>query len=188
MSKTDVVARIETPDWIAQVIALEEQDAIHHRESAKVRDIAIIVDRDARESVAAGLALLEHGYFPVPLFNALPHEAAVIPLRVVIDKLVFAARRRSEVALPNDAPPAFLLDARRHGGRIAIREGVFDNRSVMFETDFPSAVRFMQAGIRRVIVVQETEKIAPDLLDMVAQWQRAGLTIYVHDADTPTRI
>jgi hypothetical protein len=78
---------------------------------------------------------------------------------------------------PEDAPPAFLLDAGRRGWRPAdIRS--FDNRSLSFPTDFPSANTLLSYGIRRVLLIQESgDQPQHDLAHTLRRWQEAGIEL-----------
>ena len=105
-----------------------------------------------------GLALAEIGYRPVPLFNACPPPwdasgiglaPAVVDVDAILAALVRGAERLRMLALAVDAPPAFLVDADRQTPRIPFRPGVFDNRSVLFPTDFPSATFLASQGYNR---------------------------------------
>ena len=77
------------------------------------------------------------------------------------------------------APPAFLLDADRRIARIDPEAGVFDNRSVSFETDFPSADFLLAHAIGSVIVLQKEPDIAGDLAQTLLSWQRSGVSIFL---------
>ncbi len=147
---------------------------------------AIVVDLPGIESVGAGLALASLGYRPVPLFNAMPSPQAVVPLGEIVQALVFGARALGDKGLPADARPAFLLDSRRHGGNAPPGPGEYDNRSVVFETDFPSAARLREAGIRSVVVVRSGPLPAShDLAPILAAWQGSGLRLELLRADAP---
>lgn len=74
--------------------------------------------------------------------------------------------------MPENAPPAFLLDANRRRG--SPRVGSFDNRSVCFATDFPSGAALAAAGIRRVIVVHDGY-LAHDLVALISEWSKTGV-------------
>src|SRR5262249_4051165 len=80
--------------------------------------------------------------------------------------------------VPDAAPPAFLLDARRGGVEPRTR-GVFDNRSFCTSSDFPSAETLLRADIRRVLLLQDWTTIpATDLAPTLRDWQKAGLDPY----------
>ena len=49
------------------------------------------------------------------------------------------AERLAQLELAGDAPPAFFLDANRQGDGRKMMPDEFDDRSISFTTDFPSA-------------------------------------------------
>jgi hypothetical protein len=88
--------------------------------------------------------------------------------------------------LPAGARPAFFLDSRRDGGNAPPGPGEYANRSAVFETDFPSAARLREAGIRSVVLVQPGPELAcHDLVPILATWQASGLTILLVRTDAP---
>jgi len=153
---------------------------------------AIVVDLPGAGGVWCGLGLARLGYRPVPLYNACPPGGAVlagvvIDLEPIMLALTGGAALLSRVQLPADAPPAFLLDARRrHVVGVYPTPGMFDNRSVSLPTDFPSGTRLLSLGIRRVILVQEN-RIEPqeDLSHTLVRWQEAGIEIAAQDVLQP---
>jgi hypothetical protein len=89
------------------------------------------------------------------------------------------------------APPAFLLDSDRRIAKTDIVPGVFDNRSVCFTTDFPSAAFLIEHGINKVVIVQGTTKFAPDLTPVLITWQRGGIKIFrklYEDLESPAAV
>jgi hypothetical protein len=115
---------------------------------------------------------------PVPV-------GAVVEVWPVLSALDAAAPRMQALALPPDAPPAFLLDANRRGGGVEPLDGQFDNRSVSFTTDFPSGNLLAHRGIRRAIVLQQwgTNPQA-DLSHTLRLWQDAGIAIEVKSLES----
>ena len=87
--------------------------------------------------------------------------------------------REASRGLPEDAPPAFLLDARRRGPAGEVGAGAFDNRSISLPTDFPSASTLRGRGIGRVILVQdEAGPPQVDLAHTLLRYQEAGIAIW----------
>ncbi len=84
----------------------------------------------------------------------------------------------ARLKLPSDAPPAFLLDANRRGDGRKVGPGEFDNRSLSFTTDFPSAIFLASLGIRRAMLIQ-SDRIdpQPDLAHTLRRWQDGGLKL-----------
>lgn len=155
----------------------------------KPASTAVVIDLPGEEGVMWGLKLAGLGYRPVPLYNALPfaigekmsaatsRPAATVHVEPILAALVREAVNLETLQLPTNAPPAFLLDADRRLARTDIRPGIFDNRSVCFTTDFPSASFLLEHGIHSVAVVQESTKFAPDLLPTLVAWQQSGIEI-----------
>jgi len=86
-----------------------------------------------------------------------------------------------EIRVVGDAPPAFLLDADRRFAQKAPEPGIFDNRSVCFSTDFPSAEFLCSRLITQAIIFQRGSKIAGDLLLVLLEWQKAGIQLLRKD-------
>ena len=155
---------------------LADPDAHTYREAAHHSGTMLIVDLAGAASVGVGVTAAHAGFRPVPLFNALPGEKAIVEVWPIVAALEqFAEEVRSAKAPPN-APPAFLLDADRIGYRP--RNGIytyFDNRSVCFPTDFPSAGALTSAGISRVVII--SSDVSYDLLAIVEPWKRGGIAV-----------
>ena len=141
---------------------------------------ALVVDLPGNESVHAGLALARLGYRPVPLYNASVGAKAVLDLEPVARSLAAGAEVMRQTQLPPDAPPAFLLDARRMKPEVLPGPGRFDNRWLILPQDFPSANYLRARGIGEVILVQREEE-APqeDLAHVLLRWRQAGMELYV---------
>jgi hypothetical protein len=143
--------------------------------SRSLRELAVIVDLPGALSVGAGLALAALGFQPVPLYNSVP---AARSYEVALDMwpVVYALIAGAPSLQPpsSDAPPAFLLDARRMTPTQVAR---FDNTSYCSWTDLPSAEVLRQSGIREVVFVGEG---APkwDLAVPLLRWQEAGIPLY----------
>jgi hypothetical protein len=150
---------------------------------------AIIVELSGQEGVLWGIQSARLGYRPVALYNALPfppQEKMIAPasrtqstvnVEPILSALVHETAVLGQIQLPLDAPPAFLLDADR---RIALKDpvpGRFDNRSVCFSTDFPSAEFLLAQGIRQVVIVQKGSDVARDLLQPLLAWQESGIRL-----------
>jgi hypothetical protein len=75
---------------------------------------------------------------------------------------------------------------RRTGPGQYAHRGQFDNRSLAFETDFPSAAALVSAGINQVVLVQAlNSQPAWDLTVTLARWQDAGVRISLLRAEPP---
>lgn len=161
------------------------------------RDTALVIEFPGADGIPVGLAAARAGYRPVPLYNALPLPtteplpAGCKPVCVVDVLPMLTALRENAQALattriPADAPPAFLLDAGRQGGRFP-GSGEFDNRSVCFTTDFPSADFLRGQGIMRILLVQKHQaEPQEDLLRVLRLWKNDGIAIERMQIDPPT--
>ncbi|MFI5457054.1 MAG: hypothetical protein ACHRXM_16535 [Isosphaerales bacterium] len=151
---------------------------------------ALVVDLPGLESLGLGLDLLRLGFRPVLLFNSCPAPDflgsvvtdEVVPASPLLPSLVQGAERVHAAGLALQAAPAFLLDANRLGMGKPISRGCFDNRSVHFPSDFPSADFLARHGIARVDVVHRG-KLHNDLIDVLEIWQRDGISASHIDLD-----
>jgi hypothetical protein len=142
----------------------------------------IVVDLPGRESVTMGFALAERGYQPVPLYNACDGPGAVVSVEGIMAALRQAAPRLLRLNIPADAPPAFLLDSGRMSGGLFPKPGSYDNRSVVFPQDFPSANFLLSRGMRTALLLQRgTHQPKEDLSHVLLRWQEAGINIQVND-------
>ncbi len=156
---------------------------------------ALMVELPGPLAVIAGLALAEVGYRPVPLFNACPPPwaeggmwlaPAAVDVDAVLAELVRGAERLRTLALAVDAPPAFLLDAERQTPRIPFGPGVFDNRSVVFPTDFPSAAFLAPQRISGAVLLRERDvPVAWDLARVLRDWRRGGMELGAWHLELP---
>ena len=143
---------------------------------------ALIVDLPGAEAVHAGIALAQRGYRPVPLFNGTSGPSAVIDVAPLTRALWDGASTLERHAIAPDAPPAFLLDSRRHASATSARPGSYDNRWVVLPQDFPSGSLLASRGVTSATVVQTgSVSIAPDLAHVLRRWQESGLRIRVAD-------
>jgi hypothetical protein len=160
--------------------------------------VAIVVDLPGAASVHFGLALASLGYQPVPLFNAcLPpghaaatdpagENAAVVRLEPIVAALVRGADQLRASPPPAGAPPVFLIDADREATHRPVAPDAFDNRSVVFVTDFPSAATLSAHGITRALVVrQQLGAIGADLGYALQVWQKAGVWLEARSLSEP---
>ena len=153
---------------------------------------AFVLDLPGSWSVELGLTLARAGYRPVPLFNAAHHPFALVDVAPILNRLAAGAQELAAAPVGPEAPPAFLLDVNRNASSTAASPGKFDNRSVVFPQDFPSASFLLSRGIRRVVLLQETrlgDQPRTDLAHVLRRWQEAGIEIYRQDpgADEPPR-
>jgi hypothetical protein len=157
---------------------------------------AIVLDLPGSRGVALGAALAALGYQPVPLYNAAPSATSrvfahasldvLVDMREVLSALRAAAPRIASARVRRSSPPAFLLDDRRRGLGTDPIPGRFDNRSVAFTTDFPSARTLLASGIRRGLLVQlAADQPQPDLAHTLRAWHEAGIALASLRLDAP---
>jgi hypothetical protein len=162
---------------------------------ATAERVAVIVDMQGAESAWYGVALAQRGYRPVPLYNASPSPypetaSARVDLRLIMDVLLSQARRLRELTIPEDAPPAFMIDSLRLAeGRMPdgwYEFPHYDNRWVVLPQDFPSANLLLSRGIRSVLLLQDRDG-APkdDLAHVLLRWQQAGIAVSTKNIKTP---
>lgn len=154
-------------------------------------DVAVVLDIPGELSVGTGVRLARRGFRPVPLFNSAPDPASffgttVVDTASVRDALASGALHLAALVIPPEAPPVFLLDSNRKG-RSAGKPGQFDNRSVVFPQDFPSARFLIDRGIRRIVLVQSRghEQPEDDLAHVLLRWQEGGLQLFVRPGASP---
>ena len=160
---------------------------------------ALVLDLPSSDGIRAGLALAAQGYRPVPLYNAIPgpsltastltplalHSTALVDVYGIVEALRAGASHLRGLNLSPESPPAFLIDANRRGEGQAVSPGRFDNRSISFTTDFPSATFLMANGIQRAVLVQaERDTPQPDLAHTLRRWQESGIAIALKRLDT----
>jgi len=153
---------------------------------------AMVLDLPGASGVLFGMALAAAGYCPVPLYNAIPRpsielmigETSLVDMETIVRALRDATPALSQSPLSHEAPPAFLLDANRGGSGLRPMPRQFDNRSVSFTTDFPSAVFLQAHGVGRAVLVQSTgDPPQPDLAHTLRGWQEGGLRLGLKQLD-----
>ena len=153
---------------------------------------ALVIELPGELSVELALKLAARGYRPVPLFNAVPaptpkfyefsyqSDKSIVDVQSILNSLQLAAGKLSACDLSPEAPPAFLLDSNRSGFGKLISPGSFDNRSVSFSTDFPSATFLQTQGITRIVLIQLEHNLPQaDISHTLRAWQEGGLVISV---------
>jgi hypothetical protein len=188
--------------WAKPVLFAHLDSALSHTpDTAAIGDVnwapppedqvALVLDLDGREGVLTGLALAAIGYRLVPLYNAIPSpsgeplldpvaggDMVAVNVFPILNALTAGAAQLAKLRLPIHAPPVFLLDANRNGSGLQMRPHEFDNRSISFTTDFPSANFLAFQGIQRVLLVQR-DRAEPqsDLAHTLRRWQDAGFVL-----------
>ena len=165
---------------------------------APTERVALVLDLPGAEGALIGVALAASGYRPIPLYNAHPGPRSTnvnspLPLALVDTRAIAAVLAAGtsllrDAHLPFDAPPAFLLDADRRTGVGPPTPGRFDNRSISFPTDFPSANLLLSHGIHRALLLQQTlARPQEDLAHTLRRWAHAGIRVQsiALGSDTP---
>jgi len=156
-----------------------------------LNDAVLLVELAREKGVEVGISLSRSGYRPIPLYNGLDSTEATANAFAVIDvmPIMRALERETKtlkaIALPDSAPPAFLLDANRKNAGFSPERGWFDNRSIIRELDLPSADYLKQHGIRQIIVIRTNREVQTDLQAVLLSWQDAGLAISDQAPDGP---
>lgn len=146
------------------------------RMSANDGQTALVIDLPGAAAIPHALLRARQGFRPVPLYNACTGPGELISLSDLIETLFDATPNVLALTLPDNAPPAFLIDSRRLDGTPVPSR--FDNRWMVFPQDFPSATRLKSAGITTVIHVRaDGEPPARDLALILSEWQKKGLAI-----------
>jgi len=162
-------------------------------------NVALVLDLPGADGVRIGVALAARGYRPVPLYNAVPGpttiavvslgigaSASLVDVAPILAALWHGTPLLQRTRLDPESPPAFLLDADRRGEGRLPTPGRFDNRSISFTTDFPSAIFLAAHGIRRAVLVQATgEHPQPDLAHTLRRWQDGEIVIELKRLDVP---
>lgn len=152
---------------------------------------ALVLDMPGPRAVEAGVSLRDRGYWPVPLFNATPGPNPVVDVTNTVRALLAAAPHLAAAGgqAGEQALPCFLIDDNRCPKVTGSVVGKYDNRSIVFPQDFPSATLLRSRGIEQVLVVHHTYqagepsngaqggKLADDLAHVLFAWQRDGLRI-----------
>ena len=155
-----------------------------------------VLDLPGAEGVSLGLEFARHGVRPIPVYNALPapdnpkksgvpgtRMAAVVDVDSIIASLRNGAALLTSLNLSPAAPPAF-LDSNRMNRAPAGKREYFDNRSISFSSDFPSAEYLRMAGVARAILVQlGSDAIRSDLAQTLRGWQDGGLQVELKRVD-----
>ena len=71
-------------------------------------------------------------------------------------------------------------------GTSEIEAGDFDNRSISFPTDFPSANLLLSRNIKRAVLMQlKGNQPQEDLSHTLRKWQESGIKVLVKAIDEP---
>lgn len=151
--------------------------------------VAVVVDLPREMSVAYGLTLARSGFRPVPIYNAVSGSSEVCNLTNLAGHLLQGAVVLSNLSIPADAPPAFLLDSRRMNIDLPLAPGKLDNRHLVFPQDFPSGGYLKSRKTDEVLLIFENNHlgVADDLRHVLCRWQEAGISLSHSTPDSPGR-
>ena len=138
---------------------------------------AIILDLAGCESIKEGLALVQLGFRPIPLYNGTNGQQgamALVDSHTIEHALIWGALELEKLKIIKDAPPAFLLDSNRMH-RFKMNASIFDNSWDLYAQDIPSAEYFINNGINKIII--RSEVIQKDLVRILYPFQKKGITI-----------
>jgi len=141
-------------------------------------DAAIIVDLPDKHGVEEGLALAKLGYLPVPLYNGTDPQLgamAMVDNSKIRAALIWGATELFKIAIPQNAPPAFLLDSNRSYKRRTSSPS-FDNGWDLYGQDLPTSDYLLKNEITKIIV--RGRIIQKDLSVILYRFQQKGIKIY----------
>jgi len=172
-AKAVLFAQMTGDDLVATVTGDFDLPAIKFSQS-----MAIVLDLPGAMGVDVAVELAQLGYRPVPLYNAIPGLWEIVDVSSVARAIRTRTEELAAIQLPFNAPPAFLLDVNRRGGDVKGTPGKFDNRSICFPTDFPSAAFMCAQGITSALLLTLSDhEPEADLSHTLVRWQEAGLPI-----------
>jgi len=149
---------------------------------------AIFLDLPGHTGVCEGLALAGRGWRAVPLYNytkAQKGSMALVEYHDIECALIWGAGILKSMEIPNDAPPAFLLDSNRRNMH-KMNAGVFDNSWDIFRQDVPSADFLLENGISKVVV--RAHAVQKDLSGILFGYQKKGIKILFTDGYCKPRL
>lgn len=148
---------------------------------------AIVVDLPGEDAVEMGLALVQKGYRPIPIYNGVREQEgarATVNNQSIEEALLLGAEALRHMQIPEDAPPAFLVDTNRLQ-RYKMADSLFDNSWDVYPQDIPSAKHFLSQGMDNILVI--SHELSKDLKKIFYDFQKKGIHIYVSDGYTPTK-
>lgn len=147
-----------------------------------VKHIAIIIDLPDEQSVELGIWLAkEYGYRPIPIFNGTiePFGARATTNNAdMLDALVWGAHELENIEIPDDAPPAFLIDKNRLQN-IKIDRTIFDNSWDIYFQDIPSEKYLINHGITEILII--SRNLSKDFKTIFKQFSEQKIAIYLSD-------
>ena len=136
---------------------------------------AIIVDLPGTDSIEMGLALAKKGYRPIPVYNGVEEQLgarATTDNQSIDIALFYGAKELEQISIPEDAPPAFLLDTNRLQ-RYKMDDSIYDNSWDIYPQDLPSAKYLQNEGIEKIHVIGDG--VSRDLKKIFRGFKNNGL-------------
>jgi len=142
-------------------------------------ETAIIVDLIGRDSIAYGAGLASHGRL-ITTFDNYPHPLGVVPSHETLAAMLYYADEiaAKQAALPENAPPVFLLDAHRLNP-YEDQDNLFDNR---YLAKVPPAAKLIEAGIKHIIYVTPDSSRTVEMDDLnedFVDYKNAGISVAI---------
>jgi hypothetical protein len=176
-------------DWVRPVQFITINDNVKNRAmdfavptinyiNKTMENTAIIIDLPEGDSIKEGIALARLGFRPIPLYNGVDEQQGAMALvnnHNIKKALIWGAIELKKLALPLNAPPAFLTDSNRTH-RFKMDVSAFDNSWDLYDQDLPSAEYLINNNINKIIVRGET--IQKDLDKILYVFQKKGITIF----------
>lgn len=144
----------------------------------------LIAELRGYQSAQAAVLLAKRGWRPVPLFNGTWDTNAEVQMKELVSQLMLATDTLQGIAIPDNAPPVFLLDYGRKGQRTSPPPGTFDNRWMVFPQDFPSGNMLRSHGFKTALVLSNGVTLEEDLRHVLCRWQEAEIKIQVDDLNS----
>lgn len=151
---------------------------IHYIEKGK-KNVAVLVDLPGLKSIEEGLALIEYGFRPIPLYNGTKEQEnakALTDINPIQIGLVWGANIIEKTEIDNDAMPAFLIDTDRLN-RCKKDVSIYDNSWDLYHQDMPTAKYFLDNGINTIII--RCENLSKDLNNILFDFPKKGVKIYI---------
>lgn len=148
----------------------------------KLENTAIIVDLPGEESVRYGVALIDYGFRPIPVYNGTLEQQgsrATVDNQSVGMALELMSKELLKKDIADGARPAFLLDRSRLN-RYKLEDSVYDNSWDVYPQDLPSPEYLMENGMESILVIGG-RRMSRDVKKILAAHQKKGLKIYHTD-------
>lgn len=144
-----------------------------------IKNTAIILDIDGCDAIKEGIALIEYGFRPIPIFNGtIPQENSIgNAINSFIEPyLVWGANILNNNEILEESLPAFLLDTNRLN-RNKIERGIFDSSWDIYPQDIPTPDYLLNHNINKIII--RSNKLHDDLEKVLYKFYKKNIEIYL---------